>query len=65
MIRIDHGERPFDILPRDHRSDLAMSMNKRNRDRLLKLAVRLDRWALRIRRYCRDNTPKRPRKAAV
>jgi hypothetical protein len=37
-------------------------MTKKNRDRLLKLASRLDRWALRIRRHVRDNTPKRPRK---
>jgi len=40
-------------------------MTKRNRERLLRLARRLDRWALQIRKYCREQTPKRPRKAAV
>lgn len=38
-------------------------MNKRNRDRLLTLARRLDRWALRIRAYVKEQTPKRTRKA--
>lgn len=37
-------------------------MNKRNRDRLLALARRLDRWALRIRAYVKTQTPKRVRK---
>lgn len=34
-------------------------MNKRNRDRLLAFARRLDRWALRIRAYVKANTPRR------
>lgn len=42
-----------------------MKMTKKNRDRLLKLAARLDRWALRIRKYCREQTPKRPRKVVA
>jgi len=37
-------------------------MTKKNRDRLLSLARRLDRWALRIRAYVREQTPKRQRK---
>lgn len=37
-------------------------MNKRNRDRLLSLAKRLDRWALQIRKYCKEQTPKRARR---
>lgn len=37
-------------------------MNIRTRRRLLSLAKRLDRYALRIRKYCRDNTPRRPKK---
>lgn len=42
-----------------------MSMNKRNREYLLALARRLDRWALQLRAYVKAQTPKRPRKAAV
>lgn len=37
-------------------------MTKRNRDRLLSFARRLDRWALQIRAYVRAQTPKRARK---
>ncbi len=37
-------------------------MNVRNRQRLLAFAKWLDNCALRIRRYCREQTPKRPRK---
>lgn len=40
-------------------------MTKKNRDRLLRLASRLDRWALRIRAHVKANTPKRPRKVAA
>lgn len=34
-------------------------MTKRNRDRLLKLAKWLDKRAMRIRSYVREQTPKR------
>lgn len=37
--------------------------SKRNRDRLLALAKRLDRWALRLRAFAREATPKRQRKS--
>lgn len=37
-------------------------MNLRNRQRLLRIATMLDRWALRIRRYVREQTTRRPRK---
>lgn len=39
-------------------------MKKSDRDRLLKLAKALERFAASIRKYCRQTTPKRgPRKA--
>lgn len=38
-------------------------MNLRNRQRLLSLAKRLDRWAFRLRRYVDSVTPKRTRRA--
>lgn len=37
-------------------------MTKKNRERLLSLARRLDRWALQIRAYVREQTPKRARR---
>lgn len=40
-------------------------MKKSHRDRLLKLAKALERFAASIRKYCRQTTPKRgPRKMA-
>lgn len=34
-------------------------MTKKNRDRLLAVAKRFDRYAMRIRAYVRQQTPKR------
>jgi hypothetical protein len=40
-------------------------MKKSHRDRLLRLAKALERFAASIRRYCKETTPKRgPRRTA-